>query len=382
MSIVFLGALCAGCRSAPPGDAVSGGGGARITAQLGEPRVLIPNKGLGLKYFPDEAIAIVQREPQLRLLLTAGVSSWLVQGADIENLRMARQVLTPGPKGSFDGGYAGISGAYLHTDGKLYAIYHAEDQEGMPGLPGDIPGFYCSLALAVSPDLGETWAKLGPIVTSNMGKEWVAYTGQADRGVGEPGIVVEKGGSHLLAYYTDHSRQDGRGVQICLARAPISRGAPGPGAWRKYFDGGFSEPGLGGRETPVLSARHLDGADAIQAHPVYSDALRKYVMVFNVNCWKEYMFDDKPKYSGIYVAYSDDGIRWSAPEPLIIDYAVPVVGRSVSWQASLVWDPDSTLAGWLIYSHSDKWGHEEAGTGTPHYMVGRRIRFGMKPNGS
>ena len=99
------------------------------------------------------------------------------------------------------------------------------------------------------------------------------------------------------------------------------------------------------------------------------------VIVFNIDVWKEYAEKDQPiERSGIYLAYSTDGIQWSEPEMLVRDYAVCQVGKSVSWHPTIVWNDNAHRAGWLVYSHSEKWGHVHQG-GMPHYMVGREIRF-------
>ena len=78
--------------------------------------------------------------------------------------------------------------------------------------------------------------------------------------------------------------------------------------------------------------------------------------------------------SGIYVAYSADGVKWSRPRMLVKDYAVSRVGKSVSWHPAILWRDAGHSEGWLVYSHSEKWGHAHLG-GTPHYMVAREIRF-------
>jgi hypothetical protein len=119
----------------------------------------------------------------------------------------------------------------------------------------------------------------------------------------------------------------------------------------------------------------MDDADAAFPQVSYSKYLGKYVMVFNVNVWKEYVEKGRRlSNSGIYASYSDDGIAWSTPEMLVKDYAVSRTGRSVSWHPTIVWGDAERRAGWLVYSHSKEWGHAHQG-GTPHHMVGRTIRF-------
>src|ERR1700737_1877072 len=38
----------------------------------------------------------------------------------------------------------------------------------------------------------------------------------------------------------------------CRGRCTLDDGPPLPGNWKKYFQGAFTEPGLGGRETPII----------------------------------------------------------------------------------------------------------------------------------
>ena len=357
----------------------SGGGAVQdtIEVQLGPRKTLLEHGRLGLAYFPDGAVSILQGTPDaaFRMIVPAGIRSYLVEGERLDALTKSTMILAPGRPGEFDNGYAGICSVYRHRDGKLYAFYHAEDQEDMPPIPGGVFGFFCSIGMAVSDDGGQSWRKLGQAITSAKPKSWTAFPEQPDRGAGEVGVVVSRDGKHLFAYYTEHSRMENRGVQICLARADISAEPPIPGTWKKYRDGRFSQPGIGGLDTPVISAAATDNADAAFPQVSYSEYLGKYVMVLNINVWREYIESGRElSLSGIYVAYSDDAVEWSKPEMLVKDYAVSRTGKSVSWHPAIIWSDPEHRAGWLVYSHSEKWGHAHQG-GTPHSMVGREIRF-------
>jgi hypothetical protein len=63
---------------------------------------------------------------------------------------------------------------------------------------------------------------------------------------------------------------------------------------------------------------------------------------------------------------------------MLVDYAVPLEGRSLSWEATLILDSDDGLEGWLLYAYSPRWGHTPTGN-LPHYLVGRRTRFERLP---
>ena len=45
-----------------------------------------------------------------------------------------------------------------------------------PRLPGLVPGYYAAVGSAVSDDGGESWKKLGPVVTSARPKAWQALS--------------------------------------------------------------------------------------------------------------------------------------------------------------------------------------------------------------
>ena len=350
----------------------------QLSLHLGRRETLVEPGGLGLNYFPDMATVVLTRTP-LRVLITAGTRTMLVEGRDWKHLTRDREVLSPGGPGQFDNGYAGITGVYRRADGVLYAVYYAEDHEGMPKLShGGIPGFYASQALALSMDNGRSWKQLGQVITSSKPKEWVAYPGQADRGAGESGTVVTPDGQWLYVYYTDHSRVNNRGVQVCLARCRLGDATPSPGSFFKYHNGAFGQPGIGGLDTPVVSAHADDQAEAMYPHVLYMPALKKYVMILSVNYWKEYVHKTGLRRSGIYIAVSDDGIRWSSPRRLLVDNSVPLVGQSLSWEATLVLDRDDGLEGWLLYGYSPRWGSARAGN-VPHHLVGRRARFQHLP---
>lgn len=127
---------------------------------------------------------------------------------------------------------------------------------------------------------------------------------------------------------------------------------------------------------PVLSAQRFDGADAFGPHVVWSAALRRSVMTFVLDAWKEVRERRGLRRSGIYFATSQDGVAWSRPDPLFIDWPVNVVGMPVSWHPAIVLDEGSSTAGWLVYGHTDRW---DPPRGTPHHLWGRRITLAPRP---
>lgn len=195
------------------------------------------------------------------------------------------------------------------------------------------------------------------------------------------GGVEDKSGKFFYIFYTNLSTPEGGTAgQIAVARCSFEEGLPLPGNWKKYFQGNFTEPGLGGKETPVIDVYSSGHAGARYGRPTYSNTLGKYVMVFNVTQATEWEEDVAPKNSGIYVATSDDLVTWSPRVKLVSCYAQRVLAKPLAVAPTLVFDPDNSASGWMIYAYSAKLATTKtSGDGTPTYMVGRRIKFVKTP---
>ena len=335
---------------------------------------LYADNAFGLSYFPDMAVARLNasNEFPFRMIVVAGITSWLFEGDSLDGVTKATQVLTNGAAGEFDNGYAGIGGVYYHSNGKLYALYHGEDQENLPDFPNGVNGFYVSVGLAISEDNGLSFSKAGQVLVCQKDKDWESYAGQADRGSGAPSCVKSKDGKYLYAYYVDFSRVDWRGAQIFMARADVSSDPPLPGNWYKYYNGSFSQPGIKGLDSPVVTYIDKNYSNSGDPFVIHSHYLDKYIMLYCVDDWFA-RGNGEFGYSGMYVAYSDDAIHWYNHERIYSGIVVPAPGETMSWHPAIVWDDSEEREGYLVYAHSPGWG---SGAGlTPHYMVYQRIRF-------
>jgi hypothetical protein len=367
-------------RDPPIGpEAVRIGGG--IELHLGVEETLLADGALGLHYMPDIGVGIIDNEPgKLRLVFAAGWDSYLVEGTDFKHLAKATRVLSPTGKATdFDNGDAGIS-QVIRAGDRLFAIYHAEDHLAMPTMKENSePGFYAGVGLVESEDNGQTWIRRGQIIKSDKPKEFKFYPEHNTRGNGLPGAVNDPTGRYAYVYYTDMSPENGHDLQVCMARADLNEGPPLPGRWRKYYQGQFREPGIGGKNTPVLSAVAFDESQAMYPHVTWSEYLKNYVMVFNVNCWKEAQAGKPPVHCGIYWATSADAIQWSEPVKLVTDYPYQMPGKSMSTEPTVIFDDRVGRTGWLVYEHSPKWvggaSLQYIEGGVPHYMVGRRLEI-------
>jgi hypothetical protein len=362
-----LGLLTLGGQLAPAAEP-------KVSIVLGEQELVLADGQHGLHYFPDECLTFLPQSQGARLVMAANVQSVMLEGPSLKMLGAPRDVLRPGKPGSFDNGYAGISTAWHAPSGQWLAVYHAEDQEGMPVNDAGIPGFYCRVALALSSNDGSTFEKIGPVVSGHLPK---VAGGRFDQGVGEPCLIAEPGEKFLYVYYSSHERIDGRGVRICLARAPASE-AMRPAAWLKWHDGAFVEPGLGGQDTPVVNAI-AERTDTLFPHVVYSPVLQQFVMIYCVHAWQERA---QPGTSGFYAAFSEDGIHWpkAAMQQIWKTAVIASLHAPVAWHPTLVLEEgteEGEAKGWLYYGYSESWGHRLPDK--PHYLVRRPITFHAQP---
>ena len=344
-----------------------------LDVKVGKQEVLIPSGYEGLSHFPDQPIALLNRKP-LTFLAAVGNETVLFSGPNWKNLQPIAKVLHVGDKGSFDNGYAGVGGVFIDGS-KIYAFYHAEDQENLDSEYSKRNGqraFIASVGYATSDDGGKTFQKVGQVLASGHPRKDRAECA----GLGDISICLDNTKSYLYAYYTDYSRHANEGVQTCVARSPVdSRGRPG--SWMKYHDGGFSQPGLGGLESHILSW-HSRGGDAYSPSVVYSEGLAKFLMVFCVVDYSEARLGHEskhPKKSGIYLSYSEDGVLWGEIGPAdIASHALLRAGSRDVVHPTLVIEStkDMNLRGVLVYAFTPRW------PDVPHHLAGRTITISTK----
>jgi hypothetical protein len=354
-----------------------------VVTALGAHQTTIGSGGAGgLQYFADIPVQIIERQQRggtfwMRCLITAGNSVALTQKSsasqsvayDMANQWKQAVVLSPGTDG-YDHSYAGIGGSWwVEENGQtnLYVWYHGEDQDpALPKLPGNVNGYYSSICAARSTDGGASFTKLGQCLTSAPKNTTASAPG--DQGDGECSVTPDKTGQYLLCYYSDHyGKQVGRGVQICVARSPrSSKGSPG--SWQKYYNGSFQTAGLGGSNaTPVVSSAF--GCDAIFPMVQWVAVLNRYVMIYCENVYTEFTSPGYAVNSGIYMAYSSDGISWTGRTNLTKELTIPWTGKRIAVHPTLDFSTTNanSASGKLYYGYSENWP-------TPaHYLCGRDI---------
>jgi hypothetical protein len=345
---------------------------------LGEQQVLLNDQDLGLRSMPAAGIAVIENRPgRIRFLLGAGNKTYLLEGVDLKHLNaLPRLVLGPGEPGTFDNAAADVF-AVVQAGSKFYAFYQASDSEGLPAATfTGYSGFYLSIGLAESDDNGYTWVKRGQIIKCAKPKEWAANPQQGGRGIGWGGGLADASGKHFYIYYTDLSTSRAPAGQINVARCSLEDGPPLSGNWKKYYNGAFTEPGIGGQETPILDVYSNDHSGAWYGRPTYSQFMGKYLMVFAVNQPREWQAGSPPRISGIYLSVSDDLIKWSEQFKLISGYTQRVLGKPIVLGPTMVFEQGDKVSAWLTYGYSPRYSTETlSNLGTPIYLVGRKISF-------
>lgn len=257
----------------------------------------------GLLDFPDCPPGLLRYENTLYLFGGNNRAIIRMTGNSIENLKpspsdengKAVPVLEPsGRPGDFDGDYVGGGPVYYDSDSdQLLLFYHGEYHQS----PWSGEAYYSAIGMAVSADLGETFERLGEIIRPNASR---------NKGSKEP---VEVSNASFIAkdgfFYVYYSDCYTPGVtSIAVARADVKEVVAQAknrktASWKKYLDGRFSEPGIGGKFTPVVPTPE-GKMELWKSWPfvAYNSALGKYIMVHQQG------------WSGIYLRTSEDGFKW------------------------------------------------------------------------
>ncbi|MCS0603541.1 RICIN domain-containing protein [Streptomyces sp. LP11] len=134
---------------------------------------------------------------------------------------------------------------------------------------------YDAIDYAVSTDQGHTWDIKDHVLTSpystrrgdtgTFGHETYYY------GDGDPRLFVDTASGYFYVYYNSRVIPKGGvpggwtdGSRAHVARAPMSA-KMAPGSWRKWYDGSWSQPGLGGLESNMepVDAGHTTGYTSV-----------------------------------------------------------------------------------------------------------------------
>ncbi len=203
---------------------------------------LISNASPGIPvypWFPDGHISMLPDGNSFQMYW-AGSSSYRSIGPSISSQQRnptTGSALSKGPStNDFDNGGAWLMSVFRQSGNNLIGFYHGEDHN-WPGYsnPGNIA--WKSVAYCSSTDNGITWTKGGQIITSPTAKPASPTWG----GSGDACVVYDAQNARWVAFYQEHY----------IYTAISTNAIPLPGTWKKYYNGAYTQPGLGGLQTPV-----------------------------------------------------------------------------------------------------------------------------------
>ncbi|WP_030758499.1 RICIN domain-containing protein [Streptomyces griseus] len=151
--------------------------------------------------------------------------------------------------------YCDLTGLWVDPDtGDWYGLVHNEftPQPFADGI------HYDGIDYAVSKDQGRTWTVKDHVITSPYSTkrgDTAAFPQQTYHyGTGDPRLFADTASGYFYVFYGSRIVNKGGGWAAFyghVARAPIS-GKMAPGSWRKWYDGAWTQPGVGGRESTMV----------------------------------------------------------------------------------------------------------------------------------
>lgn len=228
--------------------------------------------------------------------------------------------------------YDYLAGGPIYIDsatGTKLMIYHAEVHGKKKA------DFHAYLGLAVASDnTGLNFNDLGVFLDANT-------RGPAEVGGGTYAIMD----GYMNVYYKDWLA-DGSTAELAVARASVSdvvnNALAGRGTtFNKYYNGGWTEPGLGGKSSYLETTNTANSWVSVS----YNDYLDQLVMVSAQ--WL-------PEGTDLYMATSADGLNWSSRTPVAVgpgeQFYPTIIGTGAdpthSDQSFYVYYTDSKKGGW------------------------------------
>jgi len=192
------------------------------------------------------------------------------------------------------------------SDSTLYGWYHFE--------PEDLE---CQTApiigAAVSYDDGLSWENRGFVIQSAYGEDCEYDNGYFTGGSGDFSVVVGPNNRHLYFLFTNYGgpiEQQG----IAIARSRIEdRGQPGRVI--KYFNGAWTEAGLGGEVTALFPSSTSWKGPRVESFwgpsVHWNTYLNSYVALINHTDGEQWQQE------GVYISFSRDLLNWTPPRKLL-----------------------------------------------------------------
>ncbi|MDF1548700.1 MAG: T9SS type A sorting domain-containing protein [Bacteroidales bacterium] len=209
---------------------------------------------------------------------------------------------------TYDNGGSWLMSVFREQGDELIGFFHAEDH-WYPHTSNDIA--WKSLGVTYSTDEGKTWSTGSQIITSPTAKPATPTWG----GSGDCCVVWDHINNRWMCYYQEN--------WILMAISTDPKGAPG--TWKKYYNGAFTEDGLGGQHTKLPGLSSASGGNPSVHWNTYLD---KWVMVWHG--WSPPV---------IYISASADGVNWETPQAIILRTIDPTNGKV--WYPTIIGETDT-----------------------------------------
>lgn len=181
----------------------------------------------------------------------------------------------PSGSGYSQRNYCDLAGAWVDPDtGAWYGLVH---NEFTPQPFGD--GIhYDAIDYAVSTDQGRDWTIQGHAITSPYSTkrgDTAAFPNQTYYyGDGDQRLFVDTASGYFYVYYGSRVVDKGgswKAFYSHVARAPLSS-KMATGSWQKWYDGSWSQPGVGGKESNLVPVTASDTTGYTPVSQEYSPA--------------------------------------------------------------------------------------------------------------
>jgi hypothetical protein len=210
-----------------------------------------------------------------------------------------------------------LEATYRDPDGTLYGWYHNEPP---PPCSNDLHLSAPRIGVMVSRDEGLNWQDLG-LVLEAPADSFNCYTKNFyfAGGNGDFSVILDQEKRYFYFFFGSYNAQlDEQGIAIARMRYE-DRNHPIGNVW-KWRNGAWTEPGLGGRVTPIFNVTkdwHSATPDAYWGPSIHFNTyLNQYVIVMN-RAIDPYWLQE-----GVYITYNadvSDPRGWSDPGRLPID---------------------------------------------------------------
>ena len=207
-----------------------------------------------------------------------------------------------------------IESVWQDTDGTLYGWYHHEPAGVCVASKLTAP----VIGGVVSYDGGSTFQDLGIVLSSGDPLNCNAQNGFFAGGNGDFSVILDRNQEYFYFLF-DNYGGDLAGQGVAVARMAFGDRRQPAGAVWKYFEGGWTEPGLGGRLTPVFRTAvgwQQSNTDSFWGPSVHWNTyLETYVVLMSHACCKPLWPQE-----GIYITFNpdlSDPAGWTAPVKIL-----------------------------------------------------------------